>query len=289
MLFSSCTGKTQDSKPTGEPGVIIAEFDGFEITEQEFRDRFYPEGNFNFGENGYALKLELTNILINEHIIKKSAESEGIEINPEEIEERFKSQFYQSPPTDTENNTRLKEGIRDQLIIEKFIKTKFGDFEIPESELKEYYNDNSGEFYETDEFGVYQIFVSSKAIADRILVKLKKGEGFLNLAEQFNVPPHREEATKVQVYKKGELPPEFEAKIVKLGKNRYTQVIKSSYGYHIFKLKYKKKAHVITFENARDQIRQQLTELKIEEDFNRWLRNERAKYEIKINQKFLEK
>ena len=66
-----------------------------------------------------------------------------------------------------------------------------------------------------------------------------------------------------------------------------SDVIKSPYGYHIFKLEEKTGARKIPFEEARLGILQKLMQKKGEEEYQKWLKGLKGKANIKINEKWL--
>ncbi len=64
-----------------------------------------------------------------------------------------------------------------------------------------------------------------------------------------------------------------------------SDVIKSPYGYHIFKLEEKVEAREIPFEEAKPGILQELRRKKEEEEYQRWFKDVRKKAKVKINYK----
>jgi parvulin-like peptidyl-prolyl isomerase len=64
-------------------------------------------------------------------------------------------------------------------------------------------------------------------------------------------------------------------------------VIKSPYGYHIFKLEEKRESQEISFESARRGIVQRLEQEKGEEAYQKWFNSLKEKAKIKINKKWL--
>jgi peptidyl-prolyl cis-trans isomerase C len=64
-------------------------------------------------------------------------------------------------------------------------------------------------------------------------------------------------------------------------------VIKSPYGYHIFKLEEKVEPREIPFEEAKPKILQELVQKKGEEKYQKWLKDVKGKAKIKINKKWL--
>jgi parvulin-like peptidyl-prolyl isomerase len=66
-----------------------------------------------------------------------------------------------------------------------------------------------------------------------------------------------------------------------------SEVIKSPYGYHLFKLEEKSEPREISFEEAKKGILQRLEREKGEEEYQRWFKDLREKAKVKVNRKWL--
>jgi parvulin-like peptidyl-prolyl isomerase len=66
-----------------------------------------------------------------------------------------------------------------------------------------------------------------------------------------------------------------------------SEVIKSPYGYHIFRLEEKTQPRQIPFEEARLEILQELGRKKGEENYQKWLSNLKGKAIVRVNKKRL--
>ena len=64
-------------------------------------------------------------------------------------------------------------------------------------------------------------------------------------------------------------------------------MIKSPYGYHIFKLEEKIEPRQIPFEEAKSGILQELRQKKGEEYYQNWFKNLKGKAKVKVNKKWL--
>jgi len=66
-----------------------------------------------------------------------------------------------------------------------------------------------------------------------------------------------------------------------------SEVIKSPYGYHIFKLEEKIEPRQIPFEEAKSGILQELGQKKGEENYEKWFKGLKGKAKVKVNKKWL--
>jgi parvulin-like peptidyl-prolyl isomerase len=66
-----------------------------------------------------------------------------------------------------------------------------------------------------------------------------------------------------------------------------SEVIKSPYGYHIFKVEEKLSPRQIPFEEAKTEILKDLSKRKGEEEYQKWFKGLREKAKVEINKKLL--
>ena len=66
-----------------------------------------------------------------------------------------------------------------------------------------------------------------------------------------------------------------------------SEVIKSPYGYHLFKLEEKIEAREVPFEEAKFRILQELRRKRGEEEYQKWFKGLKGKANVKINKKWL--
>jgi parvulin-like peptidyl-prolyl isomerase len=64
-------------------------------------------------------------------------------------------------------------------------------------------------------------------------------------------------------------------------------VVKSPYGYHIFKVERKEKARRLKFSEVKEQILTKLKQEKQEQEYLAWLTELKSRAKIRINQAFL--
>ena len=84
----------------------------------------------------------------------------------------------------------------------------------------------------------------------------------------------------------GEKPSEFD-RVFDMEVGMISEVIKSPYGYHIFKLEEKIEPRQIPFEEAKSGILRELGQKKGEESYQKWFNDLRGKAKVKVNKKWL--
>jgi parvulin-like peptidyl-prolyl isomerase len=131
-----------------------------------------------------------------------------------------------------------------------------------------------------------QIVVADGEEAIQILKRLKKGENFEKLAKEKSLGPEKVQGGDLGYFSQGEKPTEFDS-VFTMEVGAISEVIKSPYGYHIFKLEEKTQPRPIPFEEAKSEILQELGRKKGEENYQKWLKDLKGKAKVRINKKWL--
>ena len=79
------------------------------------------------------------------------------------------------------------------------------------------------------------ILVKNEAAAQEILGKIKAGESFAKLAEQYSLDGSRKHGGDLGLFGRGEMVKPFEDAAFKLNKGDVSGIIKTEFGYHIIK------------------------------------------------------
>lgn len=181
-----------------------------------------------------------------------------------------------------------KQRLKEKLMAEKLINT-VAQFDAPieEKSVKQYYEEHIEEYSFPEQVRARQIVVATEEEAKEILRRLRKGENFEKLAREKSMMPERISGGDLGFFARGEMPEAFDA-VFSLKVDGVSKVIKSPYGYHIFKVEEKAEAKVREFNEVKDEIVHQMRKKKREEIYYDWLSGLRAKAKIKINKQRLE-
>jgi parvulin-like peptidyl-prolyl isomerase len=121
--------------------------------------------------------------------------------------------------------------------------------------------------------------------AIQILKRLKKGERFEKLAQEKSLGPEKVNGGDLGDFSQGEKPSEFD-RVFTLEVGAISDVIKSPYGYHVFKLEKKVEAREVPFEEAKAGILRELRKKKEEEEYQQWFQELRRKAKVRINKRW---
>ncbi|QDK43675.1 survival protein SurA [Bdellovibrio sp. ZAP7] len=259
------------------------------------------------GKSADALKKDRKaqmDYLINEKILSSEIKRLNLTVTNDRVEQEFKDMAKRNNVSETELMSILKgQGINIPeykiFLKEKIEKQNLMDTEIisklrisDEDALNEYLKSNPNNKPAIDEFSVSHIFFSPKKggseaaykRAETALSKLRSGENFETLAQQFSEDPNFSAGGALGTFKSGEFIPEIEEAISSLKVGETTGIVKSRLGFHIVKLTTKKLTPDPKFEKQKDRIKAQLLEASFKRQLRLWLQNKRDDSFIRINE-----
>jgi parvulin-like peptidyl-prolyl isomerase len=177
--------------------------------------------------------------------------------------------------------------LEEKLLAEKVIRkaSRFQE-KINEKETLRYYEDHRSSFQIGPKVRARQIIVADGEEAIQILKRLKKGESFEKVATEKSLGPEKVQGGDLGYFSPGEKPTEFDH-VFSMEVGMISEVIKSPYGYHIFKLEEKIEPRQIPFEEAKAGILQDLGQKRGEESYQKWFKGLKRKARVKINKKWL--
>ncbi|MGB5506204.1 MAG: peptidylprolyl isomerase [Sulfurovum sp.] len=226
---------------------ILATVNGKNITKQDaqaFVNASAPQANFM--QLGDAEKKMVTDRLIEKVLFTELAEQEGIENKPE-----FK---------------RNMEKLKDELLVNMWMKSQMDNAIVSDSEAKAFYDKNAAKFMEEATVHARHILVTDEKAAEEIIKSLKslKGEAlkakFIELAKAKSTGPSAPNGGDLGTFKKGQMVPEFSKAVWALEDGQITmKPVKTQFGYHVIYLEKKTAAKPTPYEKVKNKI---ITSLK---------------------------
>jgi peptidyl-prolyl cis-trans isomerase D len=142
--------------------------------------------------------------------------------------------------------------------------------QIPESKLKEYYDQNKERFGKPEQVHARHILLKTgegkddAAVlkqAQELVAKLRAGANFEELAKQNSEDPgSKENGGDLGSFGRGQMVPEFEKAAFELQPNQISDPVKTQFGYHIIQSLGKQPAFQPEFALVKDQIYRELSE-----------------------------
>ena len=258
----------------------IVNINGREIETRAFYD--YIKNNFGNEEmelDDY-IQSRFLDFFIEEQLLVEQAQKMMVTVSEEEMERALgKPESAVELLIDTEG---WRVGFRNNILVQKFLNQfVLKDLIITEEEVKLYYDRHPEEFTLPEKVRASQILVEDEERAEKALQLLKK-RSFEEVAQAYSISPDAEKGGDMGHFEKGQLPLEFEKVIFGLKVGEYSPVVKSPYGFHVFKLVEKKGEGELPFKEATNLIKVKLMQAKGEELYNNYLIQLKAKSHIRI-------
>lgn len=283
---SSRSGSTEDKSP------VIVEING-DAEHQAAFERFvkarlsdFTSQNTLTQTDNDQLRSRLLDEFVQRQLIVQEADKKKIEPTDDEIRTALEAQHKQTnagtaansanAENPEQNSATLESGERrieiyNDLITLKFYRTEvLKDVKVTPQQVEQYYNDNKAVYQGKDGFYVREIRVSDEAEAQKVYRQsLAKSGDFAVLAKEYSKAPTAASGGLIY-YEAQQLPPVLEQAITPLKVGSISKVVKSNYGFHIFKLEQRGEAQPL--DKVRKEIEDKLLSQKNQaliEEFNK--------------------
>lgn len=290
LALAGCASLTAEAAVTN----ILARGKTFAITQDQLDEAFInlratmavqgrdiPEAQRAVMEKQLLEKLVLTQILLGKATDadrtaaqEKVAKLIAAEKAKAKSQARFEAQVRAAGMSPEVFEKQLGERAICEEVLDREIRPKLG---ITPEKVRSFYDANPGNFRQPERIRLRQVVFSlrspsgvelsetdraeKKALASRLVERLRKGEDFATLARDFSDDPAGRERGGEYIFPVGRMVPEFELGISSLTTNTVSDVIVTPFGYHVVKVIERLPGEQIPFETVEPQIR---TRMEIE-------------------------
>jgi peptidyl-prolyl cis-trans isomerase SurA len=245
----------------------------------------------------------LLNELIDERLIDSEVKRKNMEVTIERVEQEIRSiannnnisrQQLQSALTAkgvsmSQYQDFIKTSLERQGLIEREVTSKI---RISDEDISSYYMAKKGPSgSQIFEFTLSHILFSPKNGGDEAALsraraveeKLKNGQSFEKLAEQFSEDPGFTKGGVLGTFKAGEMLKDIEVAVRGVAPGETTGIIKTGAGYQIIKINKRTLISDPRLNDEREEIRRQLYADAFKRQFRLWLNQRRDEAFIRIN------
>jgi parvulin-like peptidyl-prolyl isomerase len=230
--------------------------------------------------------------LVEDRLILSEAKRLGVEIKEKDVDARVKEILKRFPSEQAMEAALVEQGLslkelrrtyREQMMVRRLIDGKIGvTISISPVELAGYFEKHANEFVTPESARVYNILIrpkeclsdeKAKELVDDIHKKLIEGGDFSALAKEYSEGPNAAEGGDMGYLKKGDIMPDFEKVIFELKPGDVSEVMKSTMGYHIFKVTERIERKCRSFSDVRHEIEEAIYRQKIKDKIRTWVFN----------------
>ena len=221
---------------------ILVTVNGKNITKQEaetFVNASSPQAHFS--QLDASQKAMIVDRLVEKVLFTELAKKEGIDKKPE----------FQ----------RNMEKIKEELLVNMWMKTQMDNAVVSDSEAKAFYEKNADKFMQKASVHARHILVKEEKEAQAIIAEMKdlKAEAlktkFIELAKAKSIGPSGPKGGDLGSFNKGQMVPEFSKAVWALNIGAITTTaVKTQFGYHVIYLEGKKEAVATGYEQVKEKI-----------------------------------
>ncbi len=299
LVLFSC--KKEDEAPPQVPAAkgsadvkIVATVNGDPITLAEFEERFARAGFRPDQGVELDVKKEFLNRLIERMMLLREAQRRRIKILPPEINKRIEGLRAENGEDVKETLASMgvdfekwKADVWEDMMIDQLIAREVHKrVSVSAQEVRRYYLENPQEFEKPEQVRARQIVVSSEQEAKKVQDILQTQTDFAAVARAKSTAPEAERGGDLGYFAMGDMPAEFNV-VFGLPKGGISGIVKSPYGYHIFKLEDRRKAGRIGLDEAYKEIAEKLRREKEDIRYKAWLSELRTRTKLEVNYRAL--
>lgn len=255
------------------------------------------------------IEVEYRDKLIIEQLMDEAVAEQGISITDEEIKEKLTELAEkQTPKMTVEDFLKNVEGsgislkeydvmLKRQLAWDKLISRQIeGKYEVTEEQALTYFNEHPNNFGVPELINVSHIVIcpvddtdpnmkaEAKSRAQGLLEKLKQGADFEEMAMDYSEDASGINGGNLGYIAKGKMEPAFEEVAFSLPTGELSDVVETSYGYHIIKVTDHKEQAPATFDMVKEQLISELSAFNKAELTKNYLRKLIQDADIVLNQ-----
>jgi len=174
----------------------------------------------------------------------------------------------------------------DQVLAHELENEIKKNLKIGEQDIETYYKEHQDSYNNPVKVKASHILVESKDEAESILQALRGGADFAELAKEKSKCPSAAKGGDLGWFEKGKMDPAFEKAAFDLKKGELSDVVKSSFGYHLIKMENIRPARTKTLDQARKSIERTLERDLLEtqvSDLKTRIRNEIT---VEVNEEY---
>jgi len=236
-----------------------------------------------------AFEQEVLDGMITEKIMQLRAKELNISVSDTEVENKIKEirkdygEDFASLFSQTNiNYEEWKEEFRKELLLQKLVEFDVNSkIKISDEEIEHYFKKHRGHYKSDSRVRVSQIVVRDMATAQSALRRVKEGEDFAKVAADVSISPEASRGGDLGFVTKLVMPEPLDNTIFQMPVDEISDIVQSSYGFHIFKIMEIQHARDRNLADVRDAVISDLRMQKEETAYVAWLDDLKKKAVIK--------
>ncbi len=245
---------------------VLATFDGETITVEDYKEALKTlpvQLQWAVSQNK-ELRARFLDNLITKRMLVKTAKESGIK-------------------EDAEMKRKLEE-FKNELILDRYLKSKLGNIKVTDAEAKAYYNKHKDEFTTPKKVRARHILVKTQKEAEKIYQELKKGADFAQLAKKYSIDKaSAQKGGELGFFTKGDMVKAFSDAAFALKPGEISKPVKTPFGYHIIQVEEVKAPKQKSFSEVKEDIKKQLLKEKQQAAFDKLVAQVKKQWKVETH------
>ncbi len=285
----------------------MATYEGGEVTEGELQQFAQQSGLGELDPSSPEYETAVQQVmpqLVGIEIAKTYAQEQGITVSDKEVDrelENIKKQvgeqarasgqdlknqeaFDQALEQNQISEQQLRQDIRESLPVRQVQEKIAGDAEPSQEEVQKFYDDNRATFTQPAQRCMRHILFTKdqKEKAEEVKDQLRDGGDFAKLADKNSQDPgSAEKGGDLGCLGKGETVPPFEKAAFAAEQDEIVGPVETEFGFHLIEVTDIRKERTQPLEDVEAQITDQITATQQEEEFTKWLEDQKEQRNVK--------
>lgn len=236
-----------------------------------------------------AFEQEVLDGMITEKIMQLRAKELNISISDTELENKIKEikkdygEDFASLFSQANINYEVwKEEFKKEILLQKLVEIDVNSrIKISDQDIENYFKKHRGRYKSDSRVRVSQIVVRDMATAQKALRRLQEGEDFAKVAADVSISPEARRGGDLGFITRLMMPEPLDNTIFQMPVDEISNIVQSSYGFHIFKIMEIQKARDRNLADVREEVVYDLRMQKEEAAYVAWLEDLKKKAVIK--------
>lgn len=273
----------------------VATVNGSKIYLNEYQARMdkkilmVPREYLSQPDDMKAFEQEVLDGMITEKIMQLRAKELNISISDTEVENKIKEirkdygeDFAGLFSQTNINYEEWKEEFRKELLLQKLVEFDVNSkIKISDEEIENYFKKHRGHYKSDSRVRVSQIVVRDMATAQSALRRVKEGEDFAKVAADVSISPEASRGGDLGFVTRLVMPEPLDNTIFQMPVDEISDIVQSSYGFHIFKIMEIQHARDRNLADVREAVISDVRMQKEEAAYVAWLDDLKKKAVIK--------
>lgn len=240
-------------------------------------------------EKVHQAREDFLNKLIEDRLVLSEAKRKQVIVKEIEVDEMIaevrnkfpnRELFIKALEDQGLTEKKLWARFKDQLMTQKYVNYEVrSKVSVSPGEVNDYYKQHESEFAQGDRVHLQQILIrvgsrteeEARTLADSLVSQLREGKPFEELAKAYSEGSEAKDGGQMGWIEKGQLLGEIDEKVFSLEPGQVTEPIKSSLGFHIFKILGREKSAVKPIEEVRPDIQDAIFKGKLKKRLEAWV------------------